>query len=306
MYGTRGAFFRAYAKGMAFIFSRNTVTASGPSAYGHEGVVFGDTRDMYSPSLPTAMDYGGVSEADLRSRFGKGYVTIEDNIFSGPTYIATIDATQGIDAVVTNNEATTDHATIDAQMNIRTGLFLPATCRVAGNSITSATTGARVTLTNDAVTPHSSVAIEDNTIGTANVAVPFILGNGGAFPTKFSVSDNSVTVSISSNTVVSTSAGSAADTPKAMISILHTASPAVDDWPGVSVCGNTFLGARIRTDAEIAAVTDTGGKALAELIPIASAAAGCGVVVRERRPFMGIYRYGSRGSPPRLIPCPCC
>ena len=107
---------------------------------------------------------------------------------------------------------------------------------VAGNSITSSTTGARVKLTNDAVTPHSSVAIEDNTISTANVAVPFILGNGGAFPAKFVVSDQSVSVSISSNTVV----GSVADTPKAMISIQHTASPAVDDWSGVSVCGNTF------------------------------------------------------------------
>ena len=56
------------------------------------------------------------------------------------------------------------------------------------------------------------------------------------------------------------------------------------DWPGVSVCGNTFNGAVLKTDAQIAAATAMGGIDPSELIAIAPVATTCLIVRENGRP----------------------
>ena len=190
-------------RGLSVTFSRNEMTATGPTMedYGHMGIlVFETGRDW---SISSLVDHTGVSEHELRTTFGKGEVIVEDNVFSAPAADIDITTQHSINVVVKGNSITTDDASIDVDTSIyvflRPGTTLPTVTEVARNAITSATRRAYISL-NGMLAAHSKALIEGNTIrpGDGSLA-PILLGSN--YDNLFTVADATVSVAVKDNIV---------------------------------------------------------------------------------------------------------
>ena len=274
-YGGRMGFVASYAmRGLSVTFRRNNYTATGPTEDddGHRGIMYFETgRDW---SIPVLDDYTGVSEHELRTTFGKGEIVVEDNVFSSSEMDFSISTQYAINVFFNGNNITGDGATQSTYVSIRPYRMLPSIIEVIGNTITTPRYRGYISL-EGMLAAHSKALIEGNTIRPADGSAAAIQLHGVSYD-PFAVADDTVSVAINKNVVHE----GTASVGKFFIKNENTKPADVPNWPGVAVCGNTFNGAVLKTDAQIAAATDRGGRDASELIAFAPVATTC-LIVRE-------------------------
>ena len=147
-------------KGLTVAIRRNNFTASGPTkdGYSHMGIWYLETgRDW---SIPYLDDYTGISEQELRTTFGKGEVTIEDNVFSAPMVHLDVSSQHSINVFIKGNLLTAASPPADGVVRasfvaIRPNRGLPTITEVIGNTITTDRTRAYISL-NGLLSSHST------------------------------------------------------------------------------------------------------------------------------------------------------
>ena len=279
---SRVLLFTTLMHGIAFSYSRNKAVAYGVGTQGHVGADYSDYTNAVV--VPAPIDYSVFPEEALRSAFGKGYVSMLDNTFSGFEAVIRAITVRAIDIDIRNNEMTAPGVKEPLVIRLRTGLNMPARCRIANYRMTAQNNYASIIVINRAIAALSSFEFSSNTI-----RAPLAIGNPNAPVTLGTTTDPctveaaSVKITVENNIIENTAANTNSDDANrpALLSTRYASAASDPDWAGVSVCGNTFDGECIRTDAQIAAVVDDGGKDPAVAMTIASAAAACGIVVRE-------------------------
>ena len=191
-------------KGLTVAIRRNNFTASGPTkdGYSHMGIWYLETgRDW---SIPYLDDYTGISEQELRTTFGKGEVTIEDNVFSAPMVHLDVSSQHSINVFIKGNLLTAASPPADGVVRasfvaIRPNRGLPTITEVVGNTITTDRTRAYVSL-NGLLSSHSTALIEGNTLRSGNSTLSAIQLHGSTYE-PFTVADATVSVAIKDNIV---------------------------------------------------------------------------------------------------------
>ena len=268
-------FVGSYAmKGLSVTFRRNIYTATGPTEDddSHRGIMYFETgRDW---SIPYLDDYTGISEQELRTTFGKGEIVVEDNVFSSSEMDFGISSQYAINVFFKRNNITGDGATRRTYVSIRPYRMLPSIIEVIGNTITTPRHRGRISL-EGMLAAHSKALIEGNTFRPGDGSAAAIHLDGDSYD-PFAVEDETVSVAINKNVVHE----GTASVGKFFIRNEITKPADVPNWPGVAMCGNIFNGVVLKTDAQIAAATDRGGRDASELIAIAPVATSC-LIVRE-------------------------